>query len=185
MKKIAIILAVISTLSSSLTANANLITNGGFESGLDGWTCSGADYCDASSELGSHTGVAGAFGYDKDGFATLSQVISTVAGVSYDFSFFSKASQVSDNILRYSFSDFDNSVLVPTTNEYAETIGSFIANSDSTNIQFYFSTLEGTGTWRIDDVSVAAVPVPAALPLMASALAAFGIARRRNKSQAV
>ena len=35
------------------------------------------------------------------------------------------------------------------------------------------------------DVSVSAVPVPAALPLMASALGAFGIARRRNKAKAV
>ena len=33
--------------------------------------------------------------------------------------------------------------------------------------------------------SVSAVPVPAALPLMASALGAFGIARRRNKAKAV
>ena len=32
--------------------------------------------------------------------------------------------------------------------------------------------------------SVSAVPVPAALPLMASALGAFGIARRRNKAKA-
>ncbi len=32
---------------------------------------------------------------------------------------------------------------------------------------------------------VSAVPVPAALPLMASALGAFGIARRRNKAKAV
>ena len=31
---------------------------------------------------------------------------------------------------------------------------------------------------------VSAVPVPAALPLMASALGVFGIARRRNKSKA-
>ncbi|MES2636363.1 MAG: VPLPA-CTERM sorting domain-containing protein [Pseudomonadota bacterium] len=34
-------------------------------------------------------------------------------------------------------------------------------------------------------VGVSAVPVPAALPLMASALGAFGIARRRNKAKAV
>ena len=33
-------------------------------------------------------------------------------------------------------------------------------------------------------VGVSAVPVPAALPLMASALGAFGIARRRNKAKA-
>ena len=34
-------------------------------------------------------------------------------------------------------------------------------------------------------VGVSAVPVPAALPLMASALGAFGIARRRNKAKAI
>lgn len=34
-------------------------------------------------------------------------------------------------------------------------------------------------------IGISAVPVPAALPLMATALGAFGIARRRNKSKAV
>lgn len=42
------------------------------------------------------------------------------------------------------------------------------------------------GLTDFDDhaVGVSAVPVPAALPLMASALGAFGIARRRNKAKA-
>ena len=38
--------------------------------------------------------------------------------------------------------------------------------------------------WVAGVSSVSAVPVPAALPLMASALGAFGIARRRNKAKA-
>ena len=43
----------------------------------------------------------------------------------------------------------------------------------------------GSISMRVNaELSPSAVPVPAALPLMASALGAFGIARRRNKSKA-
>ena len=43
---------------------------------------------------------------------------------------------------------------------------------------------QGNDQYIINTPSISAVPVPAALPLMASALAAFGISRRRNKTKA-
>ena len=43
---------------------------------------------------------------------------------------------------------------------------------------------QGNDQYIIKKTSLSAVPVPAALPLMASALGAFGIARRRNKAKA-
>ena len=43
---------------------------------------------------------------------------------------------------------------------------------------------QGNDQYIINTETVSAVPVPAALPLMASALGAFGIARRRNKAKA-
>ena len=53
---------------------------------------------------------------------------------------------------------------------------------------FYIRSLDGIlGRAYLDidaELSPSAVPVPAALPLMASALGIFGIARRRNKSKA-
>ena len=42
---------------------------------------------------------------------------------------------------------------------------------------------QGNDQYIINTPSPSAVPVPAALPLMASALGAFGIARRRNKAK--
>lgn len=65
-----------------------------------------------------------------------------------------------------------------------------VAGSDYSNLAgFQFVLLlddSATGLTDFDDhaVGVSAVPVPAALPLMASALGAFGIARRRNKAKA-
>ena len=64
-----------------------------------------------------------------------------------------------------------------------------VAGSDYANLSaFQFVLLlddSATGLTDFDDhaVGVSAVPVPAALPLMASALGAFGIARRRNKAK--
>lgn len=60
----------------------------------------------------------------------------------------------------------------------------FIDNvlSQESNGYLYNSSYATGATYVNSDPS--AVPVPAALPLMASALGAFGIARRRNKSKA-
>ena len=62
-----------------------------------------------------------------------------------------------------------------------------VAGSDYGFVHQFVLLLDdsATGLTDFDDhaVGVSAVPVPAALPLMASALGAFGIARRRNKAK--
>lgn len=173
---------------AAANANANLVTNGSFESGLSGWNCSGADLCTTSSDA-RRTGSAGAYGYDNSGFATLSQTLSTVVGASYGFSFFSNAYQTSGNELRYSFSDFSGSTLVPTTTQWLQTTGSFVATSTSTLMQFFFATDPGTGTWRLDDVSVeqiaAPVPEPETYAMLLAGLGLMaGFVRRRKARQA-
>ena len=48
---------------------------------------------------------------------------------------------------------------------------------------WYIDATDGLAGRAFLDVSPSAVPVPAALPLMASALGAFGVARRRNQAK--
>ena len=164
-----------------------LVTNGGFETGdLTGWSCTGGDSCNASS--GSpHTGLWNMQGYDNSGFATLSQTIDTILGESYDFSFFSHTNtDVTANVLRYQIGSGAIAGVLRTSS-YAQTATSFVASSASTAISLFFETDGGTGTWRIDDVSVTGagpgpepVPVPATLALFGLGLAGLGWSRRKK-----
>lgn len=168
-------------------ANANLVNNGSFESGLSGWSCTGANLC-STNILGAHSGWSGVYGFDNRGYATLSQSLSTVVGATYSLSFFSRASLAWGNQLRYSFSDYSGSVLVPTTMHWLQTTGSFVATSTSTLLQFFFATRPGTGTWRIDDVVVeqiaAPVPEPETYAMLLAGLGLIGAAARRRKARA-
>ncbi|MBU0621658.1 MAG: PEP-CTERM sorting domain-containing protein [Gammaproteobacteria bacterium] len=185
-KKLAATFVVLAALFAGSTNAAELITNGGFEDGMNGWSCTGADLCTSTNQwYPVHSGSFNMLGFDNLGYATLSQSISTTIGSSYDFSFFSAATQLAGNVLGYSFSDYAHAVFVPTTTSWLQTTDSFIANAGITNIQFYFATDPGTGTWRIDDVSVqdgvmTPVPEPETYAMLLVGLALLGFTTRRR-----
>lgn len=165
-----------------------LVLNGGFEDGLTGWSCTGADWCRTDGI--PHSGSGALITYDKLGFGTLTQTIATTVGTEYDFSFWSFESykyEHAGNILRYSI-DGALPTTALTTLSYAQTTDSFVASGASAVISFFIETDHGTGHWTLDDVSVtaaiAAVPLPAAFPLFAAGLGAMGFAARRKKRPA-
>ena len=85
------------------------------------------------------------------------------------------ASNTDINNQRIAYITNDNSYIDANTgNPYSFLIG---FNDGDTSDGDYDDYVVGVS-------SISAVPVPAALPLMASALGAFGIARRRNKAKA-
>lgn len=169
-------------LASSVNAT-ELITNGDFESGdIVGWSCTGFSLCQADVDA-VVTGTYGLKGYANTGFATLSQTISTVSGVNYDFSFYSFVSNiVPANILRYQV-DGGAIVTVSSTAIANLTTDSFIATGATSVIDFFFETDIGTGFWGIDDISVqdtaSGVSVPAPLLLLSVGLFGLGFARKR------
>ncbi|MGF1502782.1 MAG: PEP-CTERM sorting domain-containing protein [Paracoccaceae bacterium] len=170
-----------------------LIVNGSFEDGLNGWSCV-AESCRVLSSAGAILPSDGSslfVGFQNDGFATLSQTIDTVAGTTYDFAFFSATTlNVVGNELRYSL-DGGAEVEIPRpVGVLEQTTDSFIASGTTSVISIFFETNTGNGGWGIDQVSVMAadvpseVPLPATAPLLAAALGVFGLAglRRRARS---
>lgn len=180
-------LGLLAAVSFALPAVAapTLINNGGFENGLVSWSCTGADLCQTNSGY-AHSGALGLVGFDNSGFATLSQTISTTAGLGYDFSFWARRSDPV-NGLRYQI-DSGTIFTVAYTASFAQTLTTFTATGSSSTVKFFFDTDPGTGIVALDDVFVAAngtgaaaLPEPAGVALVGVALLGLCAARRTRR----
>ncbi len=101
---------------------------------------------------------------------------------------------VSAGVINFGFNDITTGVSASNINDsinkiaYITNDGSYIDSATGKPYAFLIGFNDsGSTDGDYDDyvIGVSAVPVPAALPLMASALAAFGIGRRRNKAKVV
>ena len=79
---------------------------------------------------------------------------------------------------------FSGNGFVPSNGDQSQSIYVNIFGSDG---EFFDEIQFATGSiaFEIDNAGYSTVPVPAALPLMASALGLFGLSRRKNKVAAV
>ena len=77
---------------------------------------------------------------------------------------------------------FDGTDFVPSTGDQSQSI---YVNIFGGNGEFFDEIQFSTGgiAFEIDNAGYSTVPVPAALPLMASALGLFGLSRRKNKAK--
>lgn len=143
-------------------AHANLITNGGFEDDLNGWTCQVTDgFCTTGTASGGtpREGANYAWAYENDDRAqgVLSQSFATNIGSIYSLSLWVGSSgpspsnnsgvSVGDYSDSFSFAGVadDNWQLISTN---------FAALDTTTTLQLLFDTDSGTGQVWFDDVSV-------------------------------
>ncbi len=166
-------------------ASVNLVQNGDFSSGFSYWDLAGdTTYLGTkgpNATLGSYSNV------------TLSQIVPTIAGYKYDFSFAlaNDADPIPEIAFGNEFSASVNGTQVysvvdtPRNMTYQLYSFSFLAQENS---MISFSSRNDTGYFFLTDVSVtqtSPVPLPAALPLFGGALlGAIGIRRRANKLKA-
>ena len=180
---------------TAATAQAqNLVFNPGFENtpALEGYTVA---TCEAGlgafrSGIFGRTGSFGLAFNSRGCNATVTQTLSTVAGQSYDISFWYRANTVATpNNLTFSFGGMELFNQTLSNLSYQQFTFSAVATSNMTNIVFGGRS---PGANAVDDVSVmagtptAVVPEPATVALMAAGFAGlFGLAKVRRRIDTV
>jgi hypothetical protein len=202
MNKILGVLAasVLSLAASGAFGQANLVLNGGFETGdFTDWNVNGVYTCVGASDLClglgptvddfdplAHSGTYAAYlngpTYSPD---TLSQSISTATpGAGYYVTFW-LATEASQNTVTPNFFDvvWDSqtvgSVVDGTNPDYVEY--SFWVRGTGADTLTFFSGND-PGGFVLDDVSVTSAPEPAALGLLLVGMTAVSVAARRRRA---
>ena len=190
---------VLATFSAG-AAQANIVTNPGFETGdFTGWTLSGDTSFTFPDTFFPHSGAFSAFlGTFPDLFdltGSISQTLATTAGTSYDIEFWLN-SEFTPNFFSVSFDGIvlDSLTDVTTIIEGCSpsspiaggcyTLFSYTALASSAITDLVFTFQNDPWGWDLDDVSVeaaTAVPESGSLPLVAMGLIALLALRRRGK----
>lgn len=167
-------------------AQAQLIQNGGFEiAQAAGWLQSGNTLFSYFDDFAPHSGNVGAsFGAPPADPAFLSQTITTQPGTLYEVSFWLRndASASVDQPNHFSLNWGGGAVEFELVNAdafgYTQFSRTFAATASATELTFGFGNF--ASYWNLDDVSVSAVPEPAAFLTLSLGLLALQLMRRRQ-----
>lgn len=182
-KKMIAVLATTACFATS--ASAELITNGGFETGdLNGWTTGNfvTTNFDGYVTSGNYSLYMGCVG----DLCSTSQTIATTAGASYTFSFDygSDGAQPNEFIARFGGVDVFHTVNDPTNTRPGFMHESFTVLASSTSTLVEFLGRNDPAYQALDNVSVvpaaSVVPEPGALALLLAGLAGLGLSKRRK-----
>ena len=183
-------LAIASALAfAALSSNAcaGLVTNGGFENGLTGWTLAADPQNTFVTSGFSHSGNSALWMGEVGGLGTLSQTLSTVVGRTYNLTFWFAGDGDTPSEFQ---ALIGSTVLLDKVNpsfdaDYVPYSYNFFATSPSTLLSFKFR--DDAFYINLDDVDVLLTPEPESLTLVLAGLLALGAsraARRRSVAKA-
>jgi len=166
--------------ASALAAGANLVANGGFETGdFGGWTAVGNTGYGAVACGGAPEGDCEAVFGPIGSLGGIAQSVATTAGGEYAISFVLDSDGGTPGAVRV---DFGARTLLeladpPAAGDQTFTFDAFATGPASIlRIQFR----DDSGLMSLDDVRVSAVPEPAGLALMGAGLLGLAAVRRRR-----
>jgi hypothetical protein len=164
-------------------AHANLIANGGFETGdLTSWSQSGGTDSSGVDPFAAHSGGFGAFFGPQDP-GRISQSFATIAGQSYLVDFWLELDDSAQpNSFFWTWNGVSQGLALTNAGAfgYTEVTGLVRAAGATSTLEFTFANPQSF--WLLDDVNVAAVPEPETYALMGAGLLLLSaIARRRRR----
>jgi hypothetical protein len=187
-RSLAALAFVVAALGMSTQASANLVLNGGFETGtFADWTLAGNSGFISITNLAHSGNFAASFGaVGSDTFLSQSQLLSTTVGASYTLSYWLRNDGGSPNNFSASWGGvvIPGSVLVNAPGQpYTQYTFTEVATTATTDLTFSFR--QDPAFWQFDDVSVtlsSATPEPSTLAIggVSGLLAlAYGLRRKR------
>lgn len=174
------------TIGFSAPAQAvELVTNGGFETGtFAGWTQSGnlGSTSVSSNATYVHSGTYGARLGPVGSDGSLSQLLNTITGQTYNISFWLRNDGgTPNNFDAY----FGSNHLLATVNQGASSFFNYTYTaSDTAPTLLRFDFRQDPAWWGLDDISVegpAGVPEPGTWAMMLLGFGGIGVAIRRRR----
>ncbi len=192
---IAVTVSVLAQTSHEANADDNLIINGGFESGFDGWTAAPAPWDEEIDNTVYHSGSSSAKLFKQSWGSILDQTVSCslAAGSEIDFSFWVNMPDPGDGygkvfsaILRVNGQDVGTNQLFNPTQGWIEETLDYTSTGVVTSLGIQLDTGAGDGfgyegpVW-VDDVRLTATPEPSTFALLGvGAISLLGYAWRRR-----
>jgi hypothetical protein len=179
-------MALVASAAAVSASAAELVANGGFETGdFSSWSLTGNTGFAGVTNNPVHSGQYAFFDGAVGSLGVLSQTVATVAGQSYDFSFWLRSDGGTPNTFTASLGGV--SLIAPLVNAsafgFTQFSGTIVAASNNASLSFSFRN--DPGYWGLDDVSltngVGGIPEPGTWGLMLTGFLGAGAAIRANR----
>jgi len=173
-------------MSLAGTAQANIVSNGGFETGnFSGWTQFGNTGFDSVSTnaLVVQAGSQGASFGEVGAFSGIFQTLATTAGASYQISFWLRnISSVTPNAMAFNWNGGGAELSFTNAAAFGYTNYTYLLAATGATTDLRFGFRHDPAFWALDTVSVVQVPEPGSLALVGLALAGLALAARRKQA---